>query len=127
MRSEKRTPNRPVIAFCRHTNGERVAVEFSCTPPPPTRTFMPTITACSRRYRVLFYSLEGKLVGRLEAYPHALGVKSMAWSPDGTLLSVGSYDQCVRLVSPVTWKAVAVLRHVHPKAQVIADPTAVSA
>ncbi|CBN78434.1 conserved unknown protein [Ectocarpus siliculosus] len=68
-------------------------------------------------YRVMFYSLAGKLVGRLEAYSHALGVKSMAWSPDGTLLSVGSYDQCARLVSPVTWKAVAVLRHVHPKTQ----------
>lgn len=72
----------------------------------------------SGRYRVLFYSLAGKLVGRLEAYAHALGVKSLAWSPDGTLLSVGSYDQCARLVSPVTWKAVAVLRHVHPKTQV---------
>ncbi|CAM9944228.1 unnamed protein product [Ectocarpus fasciculatus] len=71
----------------------------------------------SLEYRVLFYSLAGKLVGRLEAYSHALGVKSMAWSPDGTLLSVGSYDQCARLVSPVTWKAVAVLRHVHPKTQ----------
>ncbi|CAM9735982.1 unnamed protein product, partial [Hapterophycus canaliculatus] len=76
----------------------------------------------SLEYRVLFYSLAGDLVGRLEAYQHALGVKSMAWSPDGTLLSVGSYDQCARLVSPVTWKAVAVLRHVHPKAQVIAVP-----
>lgn len=67
----------------------------------------------------MFYSLAGKLVGRLEAYSHALGVKSLAWSPDGTLLSVGSYDQCARLVSPVTWKAVAVLRHVHPKTQVM--------
>ena len=67
---------------------------------------------------MLFYSLAGKLVGRLEAYSAALGVKSLAWSPDGTLLSVGSYDQCARLLSPVTWKAVAVLRHVHPKTQV---------
>eukprot|EP00903_Cladosiphon_okamuranus_P005994 g5914.t1 len=88
-----------------------VAVEFS--PDGSTLCLQDT----SLEYRVLFYSLAGKLVGRLEAYAHALGVKSLAWSPDGTLLSVGSYDQCARLVSPVTWKAVAVLRHVHPKTQ----------
>lgn len=90
--------------------------------PPPACFWFATLSprvvgARLRRYRVLFYSLVGKLVGRLEAYSHALGVKSLAWSPDGTLLSVGSYDQCARLVSPVTWKAVAVLRHVHPKTQ----------
>lgn len=70
------------------------------------------------RYRVLFYSLTGELVGRLEAYANALGGRSMSWSPNGTLLAVGSYDQCVRLVSRVSWKPVAVLRHVRPKAQV---------
>ncbi|CAM9930166.1 unnamed protein product [Pylaiella littoralis] len=86
-----------------------VAVEFS------PDGFTLCLQDTSLEYRVLFYSLEGKLVGRLEAYSHALGVKSLSWSPDGTLLSVGSYDQCVRLVSPVTWKPVAVLRHVQPK------------
>ena len=60
----------------------------------------------------------GELLGRLEAYSHALGVKSLSWSPNGTLLAVGSYDQCARLVSPVTWKPVVVLKHVHPKTQV---------
>lgn len=54
----------------------------------------------------------------MEAYSHALGVKSLSWSPNGTLLAVGSYDQCARLVSPVTWKPVVVLKHVHPKTQV---------
>lgn len=73
---------------------------------------------CSGRYRVLFYTLTGQLLARLEPYSNALGARSMAWSPDGTLLAVGSYDQCARLISPVNWKPAAVLRHVHPKNQV---------
>ena len=70
---------------------------------------------------MLFYSPTGELLGRVEAYSNALGVKSIAWSPDGSLLSVGSYDQCARLVSAVTWKTVTVLKHVHPRTQVRFD------
>lgn len=70
---------------------------------------------------MLFYSPAGELLGRLEAYSNALGVKHSLWSPDGKLLSIGSYDQCARLVSPVTWKPVAVLKHIHPRTRVRMD------
>ncbi|CAM9190897.1 unnamed protein product [Discosporangium mesarthrocarpum] len=93
----------------------------------------------SLEYLVLFYSLEGHLLGNLKAYSNALGVKISSWPPQPpigslgqrqgqgqgqghkpgkqTLFAIGSYDQCVRLVSPITWQPVAVLRHTHPRNQ----------
>lgn len=90
---------------------------FYTSPFPPPLLSLPPLAHISR-YRVLFYSQMGQLVARLEPYSNALGARSLSWSPDGSLLAVGSYDQCARLISPVNWKAVAVLRHVHPKNQV---------
>lgn len=42
------------------------------------------------------YTPDGRNVGRYAAYEDALGVKTVAWSPTGKLLAIGSYDQKVR-------------------------------
>ncbi|CAM9096354.1 unnamed protein product [Chrysoparadoxa australica] len=69
-------------------------------------------------YAVLFYSAEGTLLRRYQAYEHALGVKTAAFSPErGGMLAVGSYDEMVRLLAPGNWRPVAELNHVHPKQQ----------
>jgi hypothetical protein len=48
-------------------------------------------------------------------YDDALGVKSVSWSPSGQLLSIGSYDQKVRLLNHMTWKTLAEHDHTQTK------------
>ncbi|KAK9144874.1 hypothetical protein Sjap_004777 [Stephania japonica] len=49
-------------------------------------------------YKVLIYSPDGRCLFRYLAYESGLGVKSVAWSPCGQFLAVGSYDQMLREV-----------------------------
>lgn len=49
----------------------------------------------SLTYKVLLYTLDGRLISSYSAYQHALGVKSLGWSPSGQFLAVGSFDQKV--------------------------------
>jgi len=46
-------------------------------------------------YKLLVYAADGRKLAQHVAYEHALGIKggSVAWSPSGQLLAVGSYDQ----------------------------------
>lgn len=44
-------------------------------------------------YGVCLYSADGEYLSRYSAYSGALGIKSVAWSPSGQLLAIGSYDQ----------------------------------
>jgi WD40 repeat protein len=67
------------------------------------------------RYLVLVYTSTGGLVSHYEAYENALGVRSVAFSPDGCFLAVSSFDQAVRLLNTLTWKPCAVLPLTHPK------------
>lgn len=43
--------------------------------------------------QVLVCGLDGKCLTCYRAYSDALGIKTVAWSPSGQLLAVGSYDQ----------------------------------
>ena len=47
-------------------------------------------------YRVVVYTESGECVANYSAYADALGVRSVAWSPPGDVLAVGSYDQARR-------------------------------
>lgn len=49
----------------------------------------------SRQYKVLLYSLDGRLLSAYSAYEWSLGVKSVAWSPSSQFLAIGSYDEKV--------------------------------
>lgn len=44
------------------------------------------------QYKVLLYSLDGRLLSAFCAYAWSLGVKAVAWSPSSQFLAVGSYD-----------------------------------
>jgi hypothetical protein len=62
-------------------------------------------------YRVLFYSLDGSLVSKYEAYENALGLKSMAWSSSGHFIALGSFDEHLRILNHLNWKPIAELNH----------------
>uniref|UniRef100_A0A480YP45 WD repeat-containing protein WRAP73 n=1 Tax=Sus scrofa TaxID=9823 RepID=A0A480YP45_PIG len=63
------------------------------------------------RYKILLYSLDGRLLSTYCAYEWSLGIKSVAWSPSSQFLAVGSYDGKVRVLNHVTWKLLAELGH----------------
>ena len=48
------------------------------------------------QYKLLLYSLDGRLLSSFSAYEWSLGIKSVAWSPSSQLLAVGSFDEKVR-------------------------------
>uniref|UniRef100_A0A8D1CQN1 WD repeat containing, antisense to TP73 n=1 Tax=Sus scrofa TaxID=9823 RepID=A0A8D1CQN1_PIG len=62
-------------------------------------------------YKILLYSLDGRLLSTYCAYEWSLGIKSVAWSPSSQFLAVGSYDGKVRVLNHVTWKLLAELGH----------------
>ena len=66
------------------------------------------------RYLLLIYTIEGDLLFRYQAYEHALGIRSLAWSPDGSFLCVGDYCQSARLINTLSWKVVCEYAHTHP-------------
>ena len=47
------------------------------------------------QYKVLLYSLDGRLLSTYSAYEWSLGVKSVTWSPSSQFLAIGSYDEKV--------------------------------
>lgn len=47
------------------------------------------------QYKVLLYSLDGRLLSTYSAYEWSLGVKAVAWSPSSQFLAIGSYDEKV--------------------------------
>ncbi|XP_049609478.1 WD repeat-containing protein WRAP73 [Syngnathus scovelli] len=62
-------------------------------------------------YKVLLYSLDGRLLFTYSAYEWSLGVKSVAWSPSSQFLAIGSYDEKVRILNHITWKKIAQFEH----------------
>ncbi|XP_014739407.1 PREDICTED: WD repeat-containing protein WRAP73 isoform X1 [Sturnus vulgaris] len=62
-------------------------------------------------YKVLLYSLDGRLLSSYRAYEWPLGVKSIAWSPSSQFLAIGSFDEKVRILNHVTWKKITELDH----------------
>ncbi|ELV14254.1 WD repeat-containing protein WRAP73 [Tupaia chinensis] len=63
------------------------------------------------RYKILLYSLDGRLLSAYCAYEWSLGIKSVAWSPSSQFLAVGSYDGKVRILNHVTWKMITEFSH----------------
>ncbi|XP_060614719.2 WD repeat-containing protein WRAP73 [Anolis sagrei] len=63
------------------------------------------------KYKVLLYSLDGRLLSTYSAYELSLGVKSIAWSPSSQFLAIGSFDEKVRILNHVTWKKIAEFEH----------------
>ncbi len=61
------------------------------------------------QYNILVYTADGRKLARFSAYDHALGIKTVAFSPASQFLSVGSYDEAVRLFNHVRAAAGCVL------------------
>ncbi|XP_070823951.1 WD repeat-containing protein WRAP73 [Chaetodon trifascialis] len=65
----------------------------------------------SLEYKVLLYSLDGRLLSTYSAYEWSLGVKSVTWSPSSQFLAIGSYDEKVRILNHITWKKITQFEH----------------
>ncbi|OXB78120.1 UNVERIFIED_CONTAM: hypothetical protein H355_007262 [Colinus virginianus] len=63
------------------------------------------------QYKILLYSLDGRLLSTYRAYEWSLGIKSIAWSPSSQFLAIGSYDEKVRILNHVTWKKITDFEH----------------
>ncbi|XP_058498306.1 WD repeat-containing protein WRAP73 [Solea solea] len=62
-------------------------------------------------YKVLLYSLDGRLQSIYSAYEWSLGVKSVTWSPSSQFLAIGSYDEKVRILNHITWTKITQFDH----------------
>uniref|UniRef100_A0A672LC84 WD repeat-containing protein WRAP73-like n=1 Tax=Sinocyclocheilus grahami TaxID=75366 RepID=A0A672LC84_SINGR len=62
-------------------------------------------------YKIILYSLDGRLLSSYSAYEWSLGIKSVAWSPSSQFLAVGSYDEKVRILNHITWKKITEFEH----------------
>ncbi|XP_071431995.1 WD repeat-containing protein WRAP73 isoform X1 [Pithys albifrons albifrons] len=62
-------------------------------------------------YKLLLYSLDGRLLSSYCAYEWPLGIKSVAWSPSSQFLAIGSFDEKVRILNHVTWKMITEFEH----------------
>lgn len=69
--------------------------------------------------KLLIYSPSGNLISIHSAYDLQLGIRNCVFNSQGTYLSVGYYDENIRLFSNITWKVVSELEHRH----VISDPS----
>lgn len=61
--------------------------------------------------KFFIYSPTGNLITFHQPYTLNLGIKSLKFSPNGHYLSVGFYDQTVRLYNHITWKIIIDLVH----------------
>uniref|UniRef100_A0A672FET3 Uncharacterized protein n=1 Tax=Salarias fasciatus TaxID=181472 RepID=A0A672FET3_SALFA len=62
-------------------------------------------------YKVLLYSLDGRLLSTFSAYDWSLGIKAVCWSPSSQFLAVGSYDEKVCILNHITWKKIMQFEH----------------
>lgn len=61
-------------------------------------------------YKFVIYSPRGRKVFEYSAYDDALGIRCAEWSKNGKYLSVGSYDNKVRIFNTMTWRIVSEFR-----------------
>ena len=62
-------------------------------------------------YRCQVVSLDGRILWDYSAYQHQLGLKTVRWSPDGSLLALASHDNKVRLFCTQFWVLVHDIDH----------------
>eukprot|EP00941_MAST-03F_sp_MAST-3F-sp1_P005425 g5425.t1 len=64
------------------------------------------------QYLVLVYTPDGTLHREYKAYENALGVKSAAWAPSGKFLALGSFDEHMRMLNHLNWRAFGEYAHI---------------
>eukprot|EP01083_Nonionella_stella_P102232 290652_1 len=58
-------------------------------------------------YKFAVYTPRGRKVFDYSAYENALGIRCFAWSPNDKYVSIGSYDNMVRIFNTMTWRIVS--------------------
>lgn len=67
------------------------------------------LTFAHLQYAVHVYSPVGKKVGSFQRPASVLGVKELAWSPNGRYLALGGYDGIVRVLESESWQPISVV------------------
>ena len=62
-------------------------------------------------YKLLLYSLDGRLLSAYSRDEIGLGLKSVRWCTTGQFIAIGSYSQMVRLLNNISWGIVAEYYH----------------
>jgi WD40 repeat protein len=62
-------------------------------------------------YKVQIYSLNGTLIKEISQKEESLGIKKIAWEPNGRYVAIGSYDSKIRLLKYKSWKIIAEFSH----------------
>lgn len=62
-------------------------------------------------YFVAVYNPHGRLQKRFTAYNNALGVRSVKWSADGSMIAIASCDNTVRILLTTTWRVLTEFEH----------------
>ena len=73
------------------------------------RFFICWDTPCNFKLEV--FSMEGSMVKSVDTERCAMGIRSLAISPSQKLLSVGSYDECLRFWNTLTWEFITEIEH----------------
>lgn len=63
------------------------------------------------QYRIYLYSPTGQLQARYSAYDNALGIRTVSLSPNGQLISIGSYDSSIRTINHLTFTKQSEMKH----------------
>ncbi len=63
--------------------------------------------------KILIYSPTGNLIAEHQPYQLSLGVKNFNMSTNGHYLTVGFYDEKVRIYNHITWKIINEFTHPH--------------
>ena len=58
-------------------------------------------------YKFIIYTPRGRKIFEYSAYDNALGIKYAEWSKNDKYLSVGSYDNQIRIFNTLTWRIVS--------------------
>lgn len=59
---------------------------------------------------MLIYSAVGTKVGSFQRSASVLGIKHVAWSPNGRHLALGGYDGVVRVLESESWQPISVVK-----------------
>ncbi|BFZ56168.1 hypothetical protein PYCC9005_003210 [Savitreella phatthalungensis] len=62
-------------------------------------------------YRALFYTAAGSLMRDFRAYDIGLGIRSVAWSPQGDTVALASCDGIVRMLDSLTLSPLVEIKH----------------
>eukprot|EP00123_Amoebidium_parasiticum_P022898 comp9755_c0_seq1/m.4716 comp9755_c0_seq1/g.4716 ORF comp9755_c0_seq1/g.4716 comp9755_c0_seq1/m.4716 type:complete len:309 (-) comp9755_c0_seq1:42-968(-) len=63
------------------------------------------------KHKACLYDMEGYAVGTYSDSRLGLGLRTVAWDPQGMFVALGAYDQKVEILNVLTWKPMACFDH----------------